>query len=158
MKDVRLLGHAVHPMLVVFPLGLLITSVLFDIIHYATGDTLWSTIAFWTIAIGLIGGIAAALVGLIDWLAMPGGTRAKRVGLNHAIVNAVVLGLFAASWFIRLPAEQAQAAPAGIAFILSLVGLAFSLVGGWLGGELVEQYGMSVNENANSNAPSSLSR
>jgi uncharacterized membrane protein len=31
----KLLGHAIHPMLIVFPLGLLVTSVVFDVIHRA---------------------------------------------------------------------------------------------------------------------------
>jgi uncharacterized membrane protein len=29
----RLLGHPVHQMLIVFPLGLLATAVIFDVIH-----------------------------------------------------------------------------------------------------------------------------
>ncbi|HEY5312182.1 MAG TPA: DUF2231 domain-containing protein [Pirellulales bacterium] len=158
MKDsVRILGHAVHPMLVVFPLGLLTTSVVFDVIHYATGDWLWSTISFWTMTVGLIGGLAAALFGLMDWSALPAGSRARHIGSRHAIVNAVVLVLFAVSWIIRLPAEQMNAAPNALAFVLSLVGLAFALVGGWLGGELVERFGISVLGRTNVDAPSSLS-
>jgi len=38
----KLLGHPVHPMLVVFPLGLLITSLVFDFIRMGTGNGVWS--------------------------------------------------------------------------------------------------------------------
>src|SRR2546430_11258392 len=80
---VKSMGHPIHPMLVAFPLGLLTTSVVFDIIHWITGNGYWSEIAFWMIAAGTIGGILAAIVGTIDWIGVPSGTRAKRVGLWH---------------------------------------------------------------------------
>ena len=65
----KLFGHAIHPVLIVFPLGLLATSFIFDIIHLLTGNGYWSDLAFWLIAAGVIGGLLAALFGLIDWLA-----------------------------------------------------------------------------------------
>src|SRR5258708_22774358 len=82
-SKVKSMGHAMHPMLVEFPLGLLITSAIFDIVHLITGNGYWSEIAFWMIAAGLIGGLLAAAVGTIDWFAIPSGTRATSVGLWH---------------------------------------------------------------------------
>ncbi len=41
-SKIKLLGHAIHPMLIVFPLGLLSMSIVFDIIHYATGVGTWA--------------------------------------------------------------------------------------------------------------------
>ena len=79
-SQARLKSHPIHPMLVVFPLGLLATSVVFDVISLASGDGKWSEMAFWMIAAGVIGGLAAVVFGLIDWLAIPSGTRAKAVG------------------------------------------------------------------------------
>src|SRR5437764_15366869 len=73
----KLLGHPVHPMLIVFPLGLLATAVIFDVIALATGNGAWSGIAYYLIPAGLIGGLVAAVFGLIDWLAIPYNTRAK---------------------------------------------------------------------------------
>ena len=67
-SKVKLLGHPLHPIMVVFPLGLLITSVIFDLIHWNTGNGFWSEIAFWVIAVGLVGGIIAAGIGTIDWI------------------------------------------------------------------------------------------
>jgi len=48
--------------------------------------------------------------------------------------------------------------PGTVAFILSLVAVVLALVTGWLGGELVDRLGVGVDEGANLNAPSSLSR
>ena len=97
----KLFGHPIHQMLIVFPLGLLATSVIFDIIYLITGNGYWTEIAFWMIAAGVIGGLVAAVFGLIDWLAIPNNTRAKSVGILHAFTNVVVLGLFTATVIIR---------------------------------------------------------
>jgi len=50
---------------------------------------------------GIVGGLVAAPFGVIDWLAIPHGTRAKSVGGLHGGGNVVVLLLFAVSWYLR---------------------------------------------------------
>jgi uncharacterized membrane protein len=92
-------------MLIVFPLGLLATSVIFDIVRLASGNGQWSAVSEYMIGAGVIGGLLAALFGLIDWLAIPSGTRAKVIGLWHGAGNVVVVALFIISWFLRLPAQ-----------------------------------------------------
>jgi uncharacterized membrane protein len=150
---IRLFGHAVHPMLIVFPLGLLSTAVVFDVIFYGTGNPAFPMVAYWLIAAGIIGGLLAAVFGLIDWLAIPSKTRAKTIGLYHGLVNVVVVLLFAVSWYLR---GGTAIEPPTAAVVLSFLGFALALVGGWLGGELVERLGVGVHEGANVNAPSSL--
>ena len=150
----KLLGHPIHPMLIPFPLGLLSTSLVFDIVHLLKRDRLWSQLAFWNIAGGIIGGLAAAVFGLIDWLAIPSGTRAKRVGLLHGVGNVVVVALFGASWLLRRGEPGKRSA---LPVILSALGVALSAVTGWLGGELVDRLGVSIDEGAHLNSPSSLS-
>src|SRR3954467_8832763 len=76
----KALGHPIHPMLIVYPLGLLSTAVIFDICYLVTDRDGFPVAAAYTIAAGVIGGLVAALFGLIDWLAIPAGTRAKRIG------------------------------------------------------------------------------
>jgi uncharacterized membrane protein len=63
----RMMGHPIHSILIPFPLGLLTTSVIFDIVHLVTGSGKWSVVSFWMIAAGVIGGLVAAVFGLIDW-------------------------------------------------------------------------------------------
>ncbi|HKX42570.1 MAG TPA: DUF2231 domain-containing protein [Burkholderiaceae bacterium] len=152
---VRLLGHSVHQMLVVFPLGLLGASVAFDVLRWITGLVQMSLVSYYLIAAGLIGGVIAAPFGLADWLAIPRETRARRVGALHGSGNAVVLALFFASWWLR---RSAPDAPAALALACSFAGAALSLVTGWLGGELVDRMGVGVDDGANLDAPSSLSR
>src|SRR5687767_722776 len=103
----KLLGHPIHQMLIVFPLGLLATALLFDALNLATGTGYWSEIAYWIIAIGIVTGLLAAPFGLIDWLAIPAGTRAKRIGALHGGGNVVVLLMYAMSWLARMPDPRA---------------------------------------------------
>jgi len=150
----KLAGHLIHPMLVVFPLGLFATAVVFDLVAIASGHGGWHAIAYWMIAAGIIGGLLAATFGLLDFLGIPRNTRARSVGLWHGAGNVLVVTLFAASWLVR---RSEPAHPAAIALALSFVGAGISLVAGWLGGELVQRLGMGVDEGAHPNAPSSLS-
>jgi uncharacterized membrane protein len=141
-------------MLIVFPLGLLATSVAFDVVYFATGTGRWADIGFWLIAVGVVTGLVAGVFGLIDWLGIPRGTRAPAIGLWHGLGNVVVLVLFAVGWFLRL---QTPDAPGWASLVLSLVAVGLALVTGWLGGELVDRLGVGVDEGANLNAPNSLS-
>jgi uncharacterized membrane protein len=153
-SKVKSMGHPLHPMLVNFPLGLLVTSAVFDIVHFITGNGYWSGIAFWMIAAGVIAGVIAAIVGTIDALAIPSGTRAKSVSFVHGAGNSLILVLFVVSWILR---SGVPVNPPVIAYVLSFLGAALLGVTGWLGGELTMRLGIGVDEGANLNAPSSFS-
>jgi uncharacterized membrane protein len=66
-------------MLIVLPLGLFAAAVLFDTVYVLTGDDALAEVAFWYISLGILGGLLAAVFGVIDWMAIPG-TR-ERSGL-----------------------------------------------------------------------------
>jgi uncharacterized membrane protein len=150
---VKFLGHPVHPMLIVFPLGLLATAVVFDIIYLVSNAPHWTRSAYYMIAAGVIGGLAAAIPGAVDWWAIPRGTRARRIGLLHGVGNVIVLALFILSWFLRRPTP---ATPPTEAIVAGLIGLGIAAVTGWLGGELVDRLGVGVDPGAHLNSPSSL--
>ncbi len=149
----KLFGHPVHQMLIVFPLGLLATALAFDAVTLATANGYWSELAYWMIAAGVVTGLIAAPFGLADWLAIPIGTRAKRIGAMHGLGNVVVLGLYAVGWLLRSDAPQS---PGAAALILSFLGGGVALFTGWLGGELVDRLSVGVDDGAHVDAPSSL--
>jgi len=154
----KLLGHPIHQMLIPFPFGLLATAVIFDIVYLLWGNPMMVTVSFWMIVAGIIGAIAAAPFGLIDWLAIPQGTRAKSVGLLHGLGNVVVLLLFIGSCWLRYSSPSTTPyLPSTLALLLSFVGFALAGATGWLGGELVDRLSVGVDDGANLNAPSSLS-
>src|ERR1041384_4062189 len=128
----KVLGHAAHPILIVFPLGLMATSVIFDIVNLIWPDAQFTVAAYWMIVGGLIGGLVASVPGLVDWVSIPKNTRAKRIGLYHAIGNDIVLVLFAISWWWRRGAVNH--APDTLAPALSIIAVLLALFTGWLGG------------------------
>ena len=150
----KLFGHPVHPILVVFPLGLFITAVVFDVLYLATANRIFAEVAFWNIAAGIVGGLAAAVFGLIDYLAIPEATRARRIGRLHGVGNVAVVGLFALSLWLRWNAMEV--APPLLALAFGFLGVALGAVTGWLGGELVDRLGVGVDPGAHVDAPSSL--
>ncbi len=151
----KIFKHAAHPILMVFPLGLLSTAVIFDVVHLITGKDTFALVAYWMIVAGIVGGLAAAVPGAKDWLAIPAGTRAKRIGMIHGLGNVLVLLLFVGSWLLRR--DEPSYVPSTLALILSFVAFATAGVTGWLGSELVERLGVAVYNGANLNASNSLS-
>lgn len=151
----KFLGHPVHPMLIVLPLGLFIAAVVFDALYLWRGSTTFAAVGFWNIAGGIVGGLLAAVFGLIDWLAIPTGTRAKRIGLLHGGSNVVVVLAFAIVWLNRR--EASDLAPTMGLFSIELAALVLGSIAGWLGGELVDRLAVGVDDGAHLDAPSSLS-
>jgi uncharacterized membrane protein len=128
-------------------------AVIFDVMALALSNGYWSEISYWMIAAGVVTGLLAAPFGVIDWVAIPSGTRAKRIGALHGVGNVVVVLLFAGSWLLR---SDAPPNPSTLALACSFAGAALSLVTGWLGGELVDRLAVGVDEGAHVDAPSSL--
>lgn len=156
-SKVKAMGHPIHQMLIPFPLGLLGTAVIFDIIYLIWHNPTMVTVSYWMIAAGIVGALAAAPFGLIDWLAIPWGTRAKTVGALHGIGNVIMLLLFVASWYLRYTSTDfAPYMPGTAAMAMSFSGFILSAITGWLGGELVDRLSVGVDDGANLNAPSSL--
>jgi len=150
----KLFGHPIHQMLIAFPLGVLGMSLFFDLIALGTNRPALLQASYYMIAAGIISGLLAAVFGLIDFLGITAGTRAKRIGLLHGCGNVVVVALFTVSWWLRRPAPSA---PGTLPVVISAVAVGIALVTGWLGGELVDRLGVGVDDGANLNAPSSLS-
>ncbi|OBB17811.1 hypothetical protein A5662_05410 [Mycobacteriaceae bacterium 1482268.1] len=151
----KLLGHPVHPMLIPFPVGLLTTAVVFDVIYLVTDRTGFATAAAYAIAGGIIGGALAAPFGWIDYFKIPADTRAKRIGLLHGLANIVVVVLFAVSWLLRWNAGGWEPVP--LALACSFVAVVIAGAAAWLGGELVDRLAIGIDEGAHPDAPSSLS-
>jgi uncharacterized membrane protein len=149
----KLLGHSIHQQLIVFPLGLLGTAVIFDIIFLLTAQPTMAVVSFWMMVAGLVGGFLAAPFGWIDWLAIPRGTRAKAIGLMHGLTNVVVLLLFIASTWLRW---NNPSQPGMLAHAAGFAAFVLALMAGWLGGELVSRLGVGVYEGAHLNSPNSL--
>ena len=149
----KVLGHSAHQMLVPFPIGAFGLSIVFDACYAFTGRREHAKAARQALDFGLLTSAVAIPFGLVDLLAVEPHTRAKRVGIAHALGNAAMLGLFATSRLKR----TCDRAPASARW---LSGSAFALSGvtAWLGGELVSRHRIGVDDEAEENATSSLSK
>jgi len=136
-------GHPLHPALVVVPIGAWVASLVFDVAsHLARSPGFLVEGSRWLIGIGVVGALVAAMIGFLDLLAIPTGTRAFRVALLHMSLNLAATATYAVSVAIR---EAPLDRPVAIGpLILSAAALAMVGVAGILGGQLVFRYGVRV--------------
>jgi len=139
----RIADHPIHPMLVALPIGMWVFTLIGDIVYAAGGSIAWSAAAFYTMGVGLLGALAAAIPGLIDLVSMSPG-RARTIGIWHMSINLALVGLFAVNFFLRWQTGLS----AGTALVLTIIGIAGLLVSGWLGGEMVYVLGTAVKPDA----------
>ncbi|MET7844643.1 DUF2231 domain-containing protein [Streptomyces sp. NPDC005356] len=138
-------GHPFHPILVTVPIGAWVGSLVFDIASHLVRDPDFLVRgAMWLIALGVIGALAAALVGVLDLFAIPPGTRAFRVGLVHMTLNLLVTAAYAGNFLWRHADHRLAAGVGGGMLALNAVSLVGLGVSGYLGGKLAYRYGVRV--------------
>src|SRR5712691_3849700 len=129
-------GHPVHPMLVGFPLALWTTSFAVDVVFYFSRNTSLLLISKFMIAAGCLGAIAAAVPGIIDWLAIKD-KEVKKIANWHARLNIIALVIFGSSLYFRMRAGAPWVNYSiRIPFLMSLLGVILISISGWLGGAL----------------------
>ncbi len=124
-----------HTALVAVPICLLSSAVVFDFFGLITGVAALGAVAYWAVAIGLAGACVAALVGWMEWFSIPSRSHSKGMAFAHALVNTLVVILYAGSLLSR-SADPAQ--PQIMAIIFSTMAAVAALIGGWVGGEMIE--------------------
>jgi len=137
-------GHPLHPALVALPIGAWIASLVFDVASRFLDEPMFLTQGSrWLIGLGVLGALAAAAVGFLDFFAIPAGTRAFRTALVHMSINLAVVAAYAVNFVLRGGLETA--APVGWGLLtLSVLSLVALTVSGYLGGELAYRYGVRV--------------
>ena len=148
---VRIFGHPLHQILVMFPIGALGFSVVSDVLHSASRRREHADAARNALTYSLVSGALAMPFGALDWMAVDRGTRAKRVGALHGLGNLAAVGLFAASRVLRTRGK----APARAKW-LSGAGMLLSGFTAWLGTELVNRHGIGLQDEIGQDLPSSL--
>lgn len=139
-------GHPLHPMLVPIPIGAWSASLVFDIAsHLVAPPAFLARGSEWLIAVGVIGAVAAALAGALDFYLIPTKTRAYRTVSIHLSLNLLVIAAFGAdfAWRYASSYHRAEAVPT-MQIGLSALCLAALAVSGYLGGKLSYRYGVRV--------------
>jgi len=129
------LGHPVHPLLILLPLGSWTSAVLLD--WFGGKDS--RTAADLLLGAGLVSAVPTIATGYADWAdTEPGNDPVRRIGMIHAAFNAAAVGLFGASLAARARGSR------GRGKLLALLGLSSVSVGGYLGGHLTYAEGVGV--------------
>jgi uncharacterized membrane protein len=140
-SSVSILGHPIHPIIVIFPVAFLSGVAGTDIAYWLTKDIFWARASVWLLGLGLFTGILAAIIGMIDFFRIPR-VQQRTAGWAHMLLNISVLVLSAVNWFVRLWQPVSIIIPLGI--ILSFVVALLLLVSGWYGGELTFRHKIGV--------------
>jgi nitrite reductase/ring-hydroxylating ferredoxin subunit/uncharacterized membrane protein len=130
------LGHPVHPLLIVVPMGSWISAVLLDWVGGEDAETAADLL----IGAGLAGAVPTVATGYSDWAdTEPASDAVRRIGVVHAACNGTAAVLFAASLGARAAGAR------GRGRLLALLGLGSVTAGGFLGGHMTYAEGVGVN-------------
>ena len=138
--------HPLHPVLVHFPIALLITSVLFDAAgHVFKRDSLRDG-GFWLLVLGLIGGVAASIAGSVAEEAAEKAGIAESLIETHESLAFVTLGIFGILFLWRLfLRNQFTGKLLAIYLFIAAIGVGTLSATGYYGGDLVYEHGAGVN-------------
>src|SRR5688572_5501781 len=138
-------GHPIHPMIIPFPIALWVFSLVADLIYVWRGSPVWRDgIAFDALLAGIIGAVAAAVPGLIDWISIKDKAVVK-IANWHARLNVIARLVFAASFYLRTTSGSSLVSGSyTIPLALSVLGVILISISGWLGGEMVFKHGVAV--------------
>lgn len=125
------LGHALHPALVIVPLGSWISAGVLDLLpgRRDAAQTL--------VGLGLVTAPGAMAAGFADWSDLH--PQQQRTGLVHAAANAVAFGLQYVSWRSRRQGRHARGVTYGLA------ALSVGSLGAYIGGHLAYRQGAGAN-------------
>jgi uncharacterized membrane protein len=140
-SSVSILGHPIHPIIVIFPIGALSFAAGTDFGYWLTNDVFWARASIWLLGVGLLSGLAAGIVGMWDFFHIPR-VRNRRAGWVHMLVNITALVLTTINFLLRWASLTGIILPIGL--LLSSVVSILLLVSGWYGGELMFRHKVGI--------------
>jgi len=131
--------HPIHPMLVPFPIAFFVGALVTDIISHWGDPVFWPRMSVVLIGLGIIGGLAAAIFGFVDYLTAPMSVGAKQTATKHMILNLITVVIFVVAFFVRF-----GDATSTLGYVLTVIGVIVLGCSGYLGGQLVFRGGVGV--------------
>jgi uncharacterized membrane protein len=119
------LGHAIHPLMTDFPLGMWLSGTVLDLVGGSAGRPAARRL----IGLGVLASLPTAATGVVEWEGITA-QRDRRTGALHAVVNTAALACYVGSWLARRRGRSGTA--------LALAGGVVATAGGYLGGHLTE--------------------
>jgi uncharacterized membrane protein/nitrite reductase/ring-hydroxylating ferredoxin subunit len=147
------LRHPIHPMLVHFPIGLLVLSFLLDLVSLAFPEVP-SLLrgSFYAMFLGIITALLAAVPGFVDYSDIRRDQPGKVTATRHMILNLMVVAIYGINLWIRSSAlsDPKISLPS---LLLSLIGVGLLSVSGYLGGRLIYDEGIAVGRHKRHTPP-----
>lgn len=134
------LGHPLHPVVVVLPIGAWSVTGWYDLRSTVTGDGTYDHAADGAVKVGVSGALIAAASGLAQYVDTRNGVR--RETTVHAALNTIALGVYLASWSARARGRRSLGKK------LAALGLGVVMVSGYLGGDISYRHGVGVRPQA----------
>jgi nitrite reductase/ring-hydroxylating ferredoxin subunit/uncharacterized membrane protein len=130
------LGHPVHPLLILLPMGSWTSAVLLDWLGGRDAEKAADVL----LGAGLASAVPTVATGYADWAdTEPASDRVRRIGIAHAVLNGTAAVLFGASLAARAGGAR------GRGKLLALAGMGAIGAGGYLGGHLTYAEGVGVD-------------
>lgn len=138
---------ALHPMMVHFPIALLITSVVFDVAWIMVKRESLREGALWLLALGLLGGLAALGSGELAEEAAEKAGLAESLIERHEVLAKITLGIFGLllAWRLFLR-NQFTARTMAAYLVVAAIGLGMLGATGHFGGDLVYNHRAGVKQ------------
>lgn len=138
------LRHPIHPMLVHFPIGFFVLSLLLDLASLALPSVPHLVRdSFYAMLGGVIFSLLAAVPGFVDYTDIRSDHPGKRTATAHMVLNLFVVAIYAISLGVR-SSTLAESSIPPVPLIMSLVAFTFLSISGYLGGRLVYDEGIAV--------------
>jgi len=134
-----------HPIIVHFPIALLIVAGLFAIVHLITKKEVFREVCFWNLILGTLGAIAAVISGIDQSNTIVHNNAIHEVMILHQNLAYTVLAIFVllTIWTIVRKAKMSKAER--VFHVLAfLIGIGFITYTGHLGGQMVFKHGAAV--------------
>lgn len=138
-------GHPLHPILVHLPIGLFLLSFVFDVAGMIFGGGMDAFLrpAFYTMVLGILGALLAAVPGLVDYSDIRRDHPARPIATRHMLLNFAAVAIYIGNAAVRC-SHWNQPRLGVLPFVLSLLGVAILSYSGYLGGVMVYDDGIAV--------------
>lgn len=133
-RMVNIAGRPIYPLLAQFPVVCFTGALVSDIAYWRTANLIWSTFSAWLLAVGVILGIVALIIGLIDFFT-DRFVRRQRAAWVYMIGSLLALVLSIFNLFVHGRDGWTAVVPTGITLsVIVFLILVFDTWVGWPSG------------------------
>ena len=134
-------GHPALRILAAFPMACFTCALLTDLAYVQTANVMWTDFSTWLLAVGMAGGVGAAIAGLVSWL-VHRRNPAQRPGWAFMLGGLLVLVVAFLNNLVHSRDAWTSVVPTGLA--LSFVTVLLMLATAWLASGAGRQQGVAM--------------